>query len=86
MIDNGSFMMKVGLAASASIDAPSKQMLAFPSVTGEHHGESLVGYDAVKRSRSGVFVALEHPLRQGVVRNWDSMEQVSNAFSCNSTI
>ena len=75
-------MMKVGLASSASSDAPQQQMVTFPSVTGEHHGESFVGNDAVKRSRSGVRLALEHPLRQGVVRNWESMEQVRLVLHC----
>ena len=34
-------------------------------------------FDTVKCSRSGMHLALEHPVRQGIVRNWDAMEQVS---------
>ena len=63
-------MTKAGISGH---DVPT----VFPSVAGGNHRESFVGFDTVKCSRSGMHLALEHPVRQGIVRNWDAMEQVN---------
>lgn len=81
VIDNGSYMMKTGLAGQ-------EEPCVFPSVIGESHtnpfiaaigeihSQSVIGFEALKRSRLGMHLALEHPLRKGVITNWNAMEEV----------
>lgn len=76
VIDNGSGMIKAGLAGE---DAPR---VYFPSVVGVPRYEKLpvadeksfyIGQDAI--NKRGV-LTLEYPLENGIVKNWDFMEKI----------
>lgn len=77
VVDNGSGMVKAGLAGN---DAPSA---VFPSIVGrpKHQGimvgmqdkECYVGDEA--QSKRGVLV-LKYPIEHGIINNWDDMERI----------
>lgn len=77
VVDNGSGMVKAGLAGN---DAPSA---VFPSIVGrpKHQGimvgmqdkECYVGDEA--QSKRGILI-LKYPIEHGIINNWDDMERV----------
>ncbi|XP_055388790.1 uncharacterized protein LOC129617702 [Condylostylus longicornis] len=77
VVDNGSGMVKAGLAGN---DAPSA---VFPSIVGrpKHQGimvgmqdkECYVGDEA--QSKRGILI-LKYPIEHGIITNWDDMERV----------
>lgn len=77
VVDNGSGMVKAGLAGN---DAPSA---VFPSIVGrpKHQGimvgmqdkECYVGDEA--QSKRGILM-LKYPIEHGIITNWDDMERI----------
>lgn len=67
VIDNGSGMMKAGLAGD---DAPRS---VFPSIVGKSQEDVYVGEEA--KSREGE-LTLKYPIEHGIVTNWDDMEKI----------
>ncbi|ESQ47272.1 hypothetical protein EUTSA_v10028132mg [Eutrema salsugineum] len=72
IVDNGSGMIKAGLAGE---DAPRA---VFPSIIGRPiegmgHKDAYVGDDA--QSKRGV-LTLNYPIEHGIVTNWDDMEKI----------
>merc|ERR1712063_139027 len=77
VVDNGSGMVKAGLAGE---DAPSN---VFPSIIGrpKHKGimvgmdqkEAYVGDEA--QAKRGI-LTLKYPIANGIINNWDDMEKI----------
>ena len=64
MIDNGTFMIKAGLASD---DAPRN---VFPAIVSRIDEQVLVGDKASSQS------SMSHPIERGIVKDWEDMEKV----------
>ena len=71
VFDNGSDSLKAGFADGVS-EAPR---IVFPSVVGQSvtSKDSFVGDEAYMRRD---ILSLRHPIKRGIITNWDDMEKV----------
>lgn len=68
VLDNGSSTIRCGFSGD---DAPKE---VFPNVVGSYKKLKFVGSQATRRRKSSL--QLQNPVVEGVVQNWESMEQV----------
>lgn len=76
VIDNGSGMIKAGLAGEEAPKAYFPSVIGFPryeKIPGSEDKDFHIGQDAI--NKRGV-LNLEYPLESGIVKNWDHMTKV----------
>lgn len=76
VIDNGSGMMKAGLAGEEAPKAYFPSVIGFPKyerIPGSEEKDFFIGQDAINKRG---MLTLEYPVENGIVKNWDWMTKV----------
>ncbi len=76
VIDNGTGMMKAGIASEEAPRANFPSVVGIPKysqIEGSEGKDLYIGMDAI--NRKGV-LELKYPLENGIVKNWDYMSKI----------
>ena len=74
VIDNGTGLIKAGLAGNDAPDQVFPTIIGRPRVRGMGLTDCYVGDDA--QSKRAV-LNIKYPLQRGIITNWDDMEKVN---------